>query len=112
MIYENVFKPNSLKHFCNSSVFIDFRKNKSPYALEPQGPNLTGGFGDALTGALDVIAFTHDVDINGAVQGLNLASGKQPPGYNEATKTVDPVQVNNRINLNMNDKNVISNGGK
>ncbi|ERL85467.1 hypothetical protein D910_02886 [Dendroctonus ponderosae] len=37
----------------------------------PQGPDLANGFGDALTSALDVMAFTHDLDIN--AQGLNLA---------------------------------------
>lgn len=42
--------------------------------MDPQGPNLTGGFGDALTAALDVMAFTHELDINGAAQGLNLAN--------------------------------------
>lgn len=42
--------------------------------MDPQAPNLTGGFGDALTAALDVMAFTHELDINGAAQGLNLAN--------------------------------------
>ncbi|CAG9860364.1 unnamed protein product [Phyllotreta striolata] len=81
------------------------RKQKTPYAIDSHEPNLTGGFGDALTGALDVIAFTHDVDINGAVQGLNLASGKLPPSYNDALKTTNPVQFNNQMNLNINTKN-------
>lgn len=37
-----------------------------------------GGFGGALTAALDVMAFTHDVDINGAAQGLNLSNNPKP----------------------------------
>ncbi|XP_056638835.1 transient receptor potential cation channel subfamily V member 6 [Diorhabda sublineata] len=41
-------------------------KNNNPYVINPQGPDLTGGFGDALSSALDVMAFTHEVDINGA----------------------------------------------
>lgn len=45
----------------------------------PEGPDLTGGFGDALTAALDVMAFTHELDINGAAQGLNLANNVIPP---------------------------------
>lgn len=31
---------------------------------------LTGGFGDALTAALDVMAFAHDLDITTATQGI------------------------------------------
>ncbi|XP_074036359.1 transient receptor potential cation channel subfamily V iav [Leptinotarsa decemlineata] len=44
----------------------------------PQEPDLTGGFGDALTAALDVMAYTHELDINGAAQGLNLANNVKP----------------------------------
>lgn len=55
--------------------------------MDPQGPNLTGGFGDALSAALDVMAFTHELDINGAAQGLNLANNIQPPPTQEKTVT-------------------------
>ncbi|XP_050296208.1 uncharacterized protein LOC126736052 isoform X2 [Anthonomus grandis grandis] len=50
----------------------------------PGGPDLTNGFGDALTAALDVMAFTHDLDIN--AQGLNLAcAGSKAPQTTGAT---------------------------
>nr|CAI5852827.1 unnamed protein product [Callosobruchus analis] len=53
------------------------RPPKDPL-LDPQGPNIVGGFGDALTAALDVMTFTHDLDISGAAQGLNLANNVKP----------------------------------
>lgn len=68
--------------------------------LDPNGPNLKGAFGETLTAALDVMAFTHDVDINGASQGLNLANNtkiinqevKDPMGINKSI-------INNQMNL-------------
>nr|CAH7752533.1 unnamed protein product [Callosobruchus chinensis] len=53
------------------------RPPKDPL-MDPQGPNIVGGFGDALTAALDVMTFTHDLDISGAAQGLNLANNVKP----------------------------------
>ncbi|KAF7280410.1 hypothetical protein GWI33_006076 [Rhynchophorus ferrugineus] len=50
---------------------IKIKGPKKDPLSNPQGPDLTNGFGDALTAALDVMAFTHDLDIN--AQGLNLA---------------------------------------
>lgn len=44
---------------------------------------MTGGFGDALTAALDVMAFTHEMDINSAAHGLNLADNVRPPAKQE-----------------------------
>ncbi|XP_072382933.1 uncharacterized protein iav [Diabrotica undecimpunctata] len=85
------------------------RKTNNPYVIDSLGPDLTGGLGDALTGALDVMAFTHDVDINGAAQGLNLASANKPsppPNYNDIQKNVNSVQLNNQINLS---KNIMNN---
>lgn len=52
------------------------RAKKDPLT-NPQGPDLANGFGNALTAALDVMSFTHEVDIN--AQGLNLA---KPPTTN------------------------------
>lgn len=54
-----------------------FRPPTDPLT-DPQGPNVTGAFGEALTAALDVMAFTHDLDIGGAAQGLNLATNAKP----------------------------------
>nr|XP_015838709.1 PREDICTED: uncharacterized protein LOC658747 isoform X2 [Tribolium castaneum] len=77
-------------------------KTKKPVKdplLDPQGPNLTGGFGDALTTALDVMTFTHDLDIVGASQGLNLATNPKPV---PPTTTASAVTVNNQINSALN----------
>ncbi|KAJ8967525.1 hypothetical protein NQ314_002840 [Rhamnusium bicolor] len=78
--------------------------------MDPHGPNITGGFGDALTVALDVMSFTHELDINGAAQGLNLSNNPKAIN-NEMTnqKNVpDKVAINNQKNaaLNMQIKNV------
>lgn len=56
----------------------DFFSPKKDPLMDAKGPNLTGGFGDALTAALDVMAFTHELDIKGAAQGLNLANNPEP----------------------------------
>ena len=70
---------------------------------DPQGPNLTGGFGDALTTALDVMAFTHDLDIVSASQGLNLATNTKPVTTTTPTTTVtNTVTINNQINSALN----------
>lgn len=55
-----------------------FLRSKKDHFTDPQDPNLTGGFGDALTAALDVMAFTHELDINSAAHGLNLAHNVVP----------------------------------
>ncbi|KAJ8985014.1 hypothetical protein NQ317_016925 [Molorchus minor] len=79
---------------------------------DPQGPNLTGGFGNALTTALDVMAFTHELDINGAAQGLNLSNNTKPASKELINPQNLPVNValNNQKNttLNMQGKNVPS----
>ncbi|CAG9772874.1 unnamed protein product [Ceutorhynchus assimilis] len=59
----------------------------------PQGPDLANGFGDALTAALDVMAFTHDLEIN--AQGLNLThnattvKAANPPQNQKPSSTID-----------------------
>lgn len=50
-----------------------------------------GGFGGALTAALDVMAFTHDVDINGAAQGLNLSNNPKPVVVPQQNKQVNVI---------------------
>lgn len=67
-------------------------KPKDPL-LDPQGPNLTGAFGEALTTALDVMTFTHEFDINASAQGLNLASNPKPK-----SPVPNSVALNNQIN--------------
>ncbi|XP_017798463.1 PREDICTED: uncharacterized protein LOC108579435 [Habropoda laboriosa] len=42
----------------------------SPTAAEPQVSAVTAGFGDALTAALDVMAFAHDLDLSTATEGI------------------------------------------
>ncbi|XP_011167034.1 uncharacterized protein LOC105200930 [Solenopsis invicta] len=41
-----------------------------PNAGEPQVSAVTAGFGDALTAALDVMAFAHDFDLSTATEGI------------------------------------------
>lgn len=55
-----------------------FRVRIDPLS-NPQGPKVTEAFGEALTTALDVMTFTHELDIGGAAQGLNLANSAKPP---------------------------------
>uniref|UniRef100_A0AAR5PGZ3 Ion transport domain-containing protein n=1 Tax=Dendroctonus ponderosae TaxID=77166 RepID=A0AAR5PGZ3_DENPD len=61
----------------------------------PQGPDLANGFGDALTSALDVMAFTHDLDIN--AQGLNLAKQTLNPKVATTEMPLLPAQGNARF---------------
>lgn len=42
----------------------------SPNAGQPQVSAVTAGFGDALTAALDVMAFAHDFDLSAATEGI------------------------------------------
>ncbi|XP_017759650.1 PREDICTED: uncharacterized protein LOC108550418 [Eufriesea mexicana] len=42
----------------------------SPNVAEPQVSVVTAGFGDALTAALDVMAFAHDLDLATATEGI------------------------------------------
>lgn len=42
----------------------------SPNAGQPQVSAVTVGFGDALTAALDVMAFAHDFDLSAATEGI------------------------------------------
>ncbi|XP_043583973.1 uncharacterized protein LOC122568367 isoform X3 [Bombus pyrosoma] len=42
----------------------------SPNTVEPQVSAVTAGFGDALTAALDVMAFAHDLDLSTATEGI------------------------------------------
>lgn len=58
---------------------------------------MTGGFGDALTAALDVISFNHELDINGAAQGLNLANNAQPPPLQEKKVNVEFCTCNRTV---------------
>ncbi|XP_060529714.1 uncharacterized protein LOC132704064 isoform X2 [Cylas formicarius] len=73
----------------------------------PQGPDLAVGFGDALTAALDVMAFTHELDIN--AQGLNLAKNPAAPTVTQTKPNnhvlSDAVVVNNQINTALNVQN-------
>lgn len=73
--------------------------------MDPQGPNITGGFGEALTTALDVMTFTHDLDINASAQGLNLASNAKPK-----SQVPNTVALNNQINTALTESNNMSNG--
>ncbi|XP_072745359.1 uncharacterized protein Iav [Anoplolepis gracilipes] len=61
----------------------------SPNAGQPQVSAVTAGFGDALTAALDVMAFAHDFDLSAATEGIPTnIDAKQ-------TKTTQPKAVPN-----------------
>lgn len=61
----------------------------SPNAGQPQVSAVTAGFGDALTAALDVMAFAHDFDLSTATEGIPTnIDAKQ-------TKTTQPKAVPN-----------------
>ncbi|XP_046414955.1 uncharacterized protein LOC124177005 [Neodiprion fabricii] len=54
-----------------TSFSTPVRVPTSTASTEPTGVTaLTGGFGDALSAALDVMAFAHDLDITTATQGI------------------------------------------
>ncbi|KAI4461974.1 transient receptor potential ion channel protein [Holotrichia oblita] len=63
-------------------------KKKGP-TLDPKDPNLTGAFSGALTAALDVMAFTHDIDLNATSGALKIQNKLQDVGK---------VALNNQIN--------------
>lgn len=42
----------------------------SPNVGQPQVSAVTAGFGDALTAALDVMTFAHDLDLSTATEGI------------------------------------------
>ncbi|KAK0177772.1 hypothetical protein PV328_001786 [Microctonus aethiopoides] len=49
----------------------------SPHMNEPEisaSAGVTGGFGDALTTALDVMAFTHDIDLTQVTDGITTSN--------------------------------------
>lgn len=61
----------------------------SPNAGQPQVSAVTAGFGDALTSALDVMAFAHDFDLSTATEGIPTnIDAKQ-------TKTMHPKAASN-----------------
>ncbi|KAB0794778.1 hypothetical protein PPYR_11617 [Photinus pyralis] len=70
---------------------VKVKKARIDPLTDPQGPNVTGAFGEALTTTLDIMAFTHDLDIGGAAQGLNLANNSKP----EPEKSVS-IQTENK----------------
>lgn len=45
---------------------------------DAQGPDVIGAFGGALTAALDVMTFTHDLDVNQPITDTNVSNKVQP----------------------------------
>ncbi|CAK9825541.1 Transient receptor potential cation channel subfamily V member 6 [Anthophora retusa] len=100
----------------------------SPNAAEPQVSAVTAGFGDALTAALDVMAFAHDLDLSTATEGIptniDAKQSKSKAANNDQTKstsnnqekvstTVQPIQKpsaekENKQSNNRNEFNVKS----
>lgn len=67
---------------------------------------LTGGFGDALTAALDVMAFAHDLDITTATQGIPTTANPVA-----ATKVSKTLQAQSQTQVTQN-KSVVQGAGK
>ena len=61
----------------------------SPDALSE--PDVNAGFGDALTAALDVMAFTNDLDLSAASQPLQKSGKTLLPAPAPATPVPVPV---------------------
>ncbi|XP_015601272.1 transient receptor potential cation channel subfamily V member 4 isoform X2 [Cephus cinctus] len=61
-----------------ASFSTPVRVPASPNIGEPDaaGSTVTGGFGDALTAALDVMALAHDLDLSTATQGIPTTSNQ------------------------------------
>ncbi|EFN84766.1 uncharacterized protein LOC105182976 [Harpegnathos saltator] len=61
----------------------------SPNVNEPQVSAVTAGFGDALTAALDVMAFAHDFDLSTATEGVpsNIDTRQTKAIPDEQTRT-------------------------
>ncbi|XP_026301797.1 uncharacterized protein LOC726119 isoform X4 [Apis mellifera] len=73
----------------------------SPKGVEPQVSVVTAGFGDALTTALDVMTFAHDLDLSTATEGIptNIdAKQSKPKSATKETKST----VNNQQNVTTN----------
>jgi len=63
----------------------------SPDALSE--PDVNAGFGDALTAALDVMAFTNDLDLSASSQPLQKSGKTQVPAPAPAPATPVPVPI-------------------
>ncbi|KAF5276287.1 hypothetical protein FQA39_LY06636 [Lamprigera yunnana] len=74
----------------NSPVKIN--KPRTDPLTDPQGPTVTGAFGEALTTALDVMTFTHELDIGDAAQGLHLANNVKPTQEINVSKETKKLQ--------------------
>lgn len=63
---------------------------------------VTAGFGDALTTALDVMTFAHDLDLSTATEGIptNIDAKQSKP--KSATKEQTKSTVNNQQNVTTN----------
>ncbi|KAJ4439647.1 hypothetical protein ANN_07775 [Periplaneta americana] len=87
MVGENLGKnPTRVSGSPNSLTRIHFILNSPDHLTEPDA---NAGFGDALTAALDVMAFTHDLDLNVSTQPVP-ASGLTPALVPVPTQTSAP----------------------
>ncbi|XP_076481511.1 transient receptor potential cation channel subfamily V iav isoform X4 [Bombus vancouverensis nearcticus] len=68
----------------------------SPNTAEPQVSAVTAGFGDALTAALDVMAFAHDLDLSTATEGIPTNIGAKQSKSKTACKDQAKSATNNQ----------------
>lgn len=97
----------------NLNIIFVIRTLQDPL-LQNEGHSIAGAFGEALSSALDVMAFTHDVDMAGA-NGLNLQSNaiKAPPVIvpnNIQGKTIQAATATNTTVTKSNELTVPSSG--
>lgn len=64
--------------------------------MQTEGHSIAGGFGEALSSALDVMAFTHDLDMASA-NGLNLQSNSIKAAVASAASAVVAPNAGNNI---------------
>ncbi|XP_048262316.1 uncharacterized protein LOC125385208 isoform X4 [Bombus terrestris] len=72
----------------------------SPNTAEPQVSAVTAGFGDALTAALDVVAFAHDLDLSTATEGI--------PTNNDAKQSKSKTACKDQVKSATNNKEKVS----
>ncbi|XP_006610582.1 uncharacterized protein LOC102678884 isoform X1 [Apis dorsata] len=74
----------------------------SPKGIKPQVSVVTAGFGDALTTALDVMTFAHDLDLSTATEGIPTNIDAKQLKSKSAIKEQTKSMINNQENVTTN----------
>lgn len=86
-------------HWPTTASFVRYNNDNywfhSPNIDEPQVSAVTAGFGGALTTALDMMAFAHDIDLSTATEGIPTnVDAKQMKA-----KAANDEQINSTLNM-------------